>query len=207
MKKFFLTSAGILLTILFIVFVIALIISFKFVKQTTDLINADLKNQLARVIKIPKESQPTHRNFETTIYSWEMETNQNEITTVIFKHDTGFSRYQEKIVASLEMEQVGDSSLFNKVLPAIVSDKQTLTSLADIEKVNLGPNSTTGYNKVDLFRIEGSSEQVSKISWEFNKDTIGKSSLPLYSKLSKYPQRLIRALYWLQRATLILLSP
>lgn len=207
MKKFLLVSTGVILILLIVTFFAALIVSFKLVKQTTDLINADLKNQFGKIVRIPAEAQPTHRSFQTTIYSWEMETNQNEITTVIFKHDTGFWRYQNKIVASLEMDQVGDPSLFNKILPAIVADKQTLTSLADLKKANLGPNADIGYSKIDVYAIEANSQQVSKITWEFDKDTIGKNSLVSYQKLNQYPEGLISALYGLQRSVLLLLSP
>lgn len=207
MKKFLLIFAGVTLILSIAIFFIALIISFKFVKQTTDLINADLKNQLKRVVRIPDEVQPTHRSFQTTIYSWEMETNQNEITTVIFKHDTGFLRNQNKIVSSLEMDQVGDPSLFNKILPAIIADKQALISLADLKKADLGPNKDLGYNKTEIFMVNANSQQVSKITWEFDKETISVNSLENYQKLSKYPEGTIKALYWLQRSVLILLSP
>ena len=207
MKKFLLIAAGVIILIVFIVFIVALIYSFKFAKQTTDLINEDLKNKFGVVVRIPKDARPTHRNFSTTVYSWEMETNQNEVTTVIFKHDTGFANSQNKIGASLEMDQVGDSSLFNKVLPAVISDKQSLYSGQHRDSPNLEPNPDVGYKQINIYAYTGNTQHVSKIAWVFDRSYIGRDSLPLYAKLQKYPQWLVRALYRLQSFTLKVLSP
>lgn len=202
-----LISSGIIVLLIFIIFITALIISFKFVKQTTDLINANLKNKFGIVVRIPKDARPTHRDFSTTIYSWDMETNQNEVTNVIFKHDTGFLPDQNKIRASLEMNQTGDPSLFDKVLPAIISDKQSLFSTQNRNNPKLDPNPDVGYTKLDIYAYEGDSQHVSKISWEFDREFIGKDSLPLYAKLQKYPPWLIKTLYNLESYTLKVLSP
>ena len=207
MKKFLLISAGIIILLLFITFIAALIISFKLVKQTTELINGDLKNNFGVVVRIPKEARPTYKSFSTTVYSWDMETNQNEVTTVIFKHDTGFSESQNTIKASLEMTQTGDPSLFNKVLPAVISDKQSLFSAQNRDKPKLDPNPDVGYKKIDIYAYEGNTQHVSKISWEFDRDNIGKSTLPLYEKLQSHKEWQIRALYSLQSFTLKILSP
>lgn len=207
MKKFLLITAGIIFVLLIITFIIALFISFKLVKRTTDNINADLKDKLGVVVRIPKESRPTYKDFTTTIYTWEMETNQNEVTTVIFKHDTGFLRAQNKIKATLQMDQAGDPSLFNKVLPAVIADKQSLASAQNLEHPNLDANPDVGYGKLQLYAYKGNSQQVSEIDWEFNRDIIGKNSLKFYDKLNKYPEWLIEGLYWLQRTTLTLLDP
>jgi len=206
-KKFLLISAGIIILLLFITFIAALIISFKLVKQTTELINGDLKNNFGVVVRIPKEARPTYKSFSTTVYSWDMETNQNEVTTVIFKHDTGFSESQNTIKASLEMTQTGDPSLFNKVLPAVISDKQSLFSAQNRDKPKLDPNPDVGYKKIDIYAYEGNTQHVSKISWEFDRDNIGKSTLPLYEKLQSHKEWQIRALYSLQSFTLKILSP
>ena len=207
MKKFLLISTGIIVLLLFVTFFAALIISFKFVKQTTDLINGDLKNNFGVVVRIPKDARPTHRDFSTTIYSWDMETNQNEVTNVIFKHDTGFSLGQNKIRASLEMNQTGDPSLFDKVLPAVISDKQSLFSAQNRDKPKLDPNPDVGYKKIDVYAYEGNTQHVSKISWEFDRDFIGKSAMPLYDKLQSHEDWQIKALYSLQSFTLKVLSP
>lgn len=207
MKKFLLITGGIISVLLIITFIVALIISFKLVKQTTDNINVDLKDKLGVVVRMPKEARPTYRGFTTTIYTWEMETNQNEVTTIIFKHDTGFSRTQNKIKATLQMDQSGDPSLFNKVLPAVIADKQSLTSAQNIEHPNLDANPEVGYGKLQLYAYQGNSQQVSEIDWEFDKSVIGKNSLEFYNKLNEYPEWLIEWLYWLQHTTLTLLAP
>lgn len=202
-----LIASGIIVLLIFITFMTALIISFKFVKQTTDLINGDLKNNFGVVVRIPKDARPTHRDFSTTIYSWDMETNQNEVTNVIFKHNTGFSPGQNKIVASLEMNQTGDPSLFDKVLPAIISDRQSLFSAQHRDNPKLDPNPDVGYKKMDIYAYEGDSQHISKISWEFDRDLIGKSAMPLYDKLQSHKEWQIKALYSLQSFTLKVLSP
>lgn len=208
MKKFLLILAGTVFVLSVVVFFTALVISFKFVKQTTDLINEDLKNKFAQtIVRIPQEAHPTYRDFTTTIYSWEMETNQNEVTTVIFKHDTGFSPDQNIIVATLQMDQVGDPSLFNKVLPAVIADKQSLESAQNLQNPKLEANPQALYTKINLYNYEGRSEQVSKITWDYQRDTIAKDSQNLYLKLRKYPPWFIKALYTLQGTTLQLLSP
>ena len=141
------------------------------------------------------------------MYSWEMETNQNEVTTIFFRHDTGFSRFQNKIVATLEMDQVGDPSLFNKVLPAVIADKQALFSAQNLDKPKLEANKNIGYNNLELYAYSGNSQQVSKINWEFDKEDITKDSLVLYNKLYNYPEWLIKALYTFQHTILAVLSP
>lgn len=208
MKKFLLIFTAIFFVLVIIVFFAALIISFKFVKQTTDLVNEDLKSKFTQtIVRIPEEARPTHRDFTTTIYNWEMETNQNEVTTVIFKHDTGFSKEQNKIVATLQMDQVGDPSLFNKVLPAVIADKQSLVSAQNVQNAKLDANPEALYTKINLYSYEGRSEQVSKITWDFDRDAIGKDSKNLYILLQKYPPWLVKTLYALQSATLQILSP
>ncbi len=207
MKKFLLITTSAVILLVFVIFIIALIISFKFVKQTTDLINADLKNKFGVIVRIPEEAKPTYRGFSTTIYSWDMETNQNEVTTVHFSHDTGFLQGQNKIVATLEMDQVGNPSIFNKVLPAIIADKQTLFSAQNIDSPKTDANPDAGYTKINLYRYQGNSQQVSKITWEFDRSVIGKDSMSLYEKLFKYPEWLIKALYALQSFTLKAISP
>ncbi len=207
MKKFLLITGGAVILLLIITFITVLIISFKLVKQTTDNINADLKNKFGVIVRIPKDARPTYRGFTTTIYSWEMETNQNEVTTVIFKHDTGFLRAQNTIKATLQMDQAGDPSLFNKILPAIIADKQSLNSAQTQQSLNFDAKTDAGFKKLQVYAYKGNSQQISEVDWEFDRDTIGKDSMGLYNKLFKYPEWLIKALHTLQHTTLTLLAP
>ena len=188
------------------VLIIALVISFKVVKQNTDKINANLNKKFQEIVRIP-EIPPSYKGFYVTSYTWDMVTNQKEVTTVKFTHDTGFSRYQNKIIATLEMPQGADPSLFVKVMPAVVADEQALFSAQNLEDPKLGPNDTIGYSKIDLSMYNENSPQVTRISWEFDKNKLTRGNEQSYNKLNQYPEFLLRILYEIQRITLLFLKP
>lgn len=206
MKQKILVSSAILFIIFLAGFIYLFILSFKVVKQNTDNINRVLKNNFQSIVRIP-DLQPSFRSFEKTVYTWEMETREKEVTSVAFIHDTGLPFNQDKIMASLEMPQGHDPSLFVKVMPAVVSDTQALTSAQDLEHANLGPNEEIGYSRLEFFTRDEKSPQVIKISWEFDKEKITAGSEEFYQKLYKYPQGVLTILYAIQRAALIILSP
>lgn len=189
-----------------VAFIVALVISFKVVKQTTDTVNKNLNKKFQEIVRIPKPVAPSYKSFELTTYSWEMETQEKEITTVTFTHDTGFSKKQDKILATLAMQPGGDPSLFNKVLPAVVSDTQAVLSVQDLEHANLGPNDQIGYQKIELTPVEGNAGQTAKITWQFDRSSLTKDYGELYRKLDKFPQPILKFLYLLQKATIALLS-
>jgi len=191
--------------VVIVTLIIALVISFKVVKQNTDKINANLNKKFQEIVRIP-EIPPSYKGFYVTSYTWDMVTNQKEVTTVKFTHDTGFSRYQNKMIATLEMPQGADPSLFVKVMPAVVADEQALFSAQDLEHANLGPNDKIGYEKIELTRLSENSTQVIKITWQFDRSTLAKNSQDLYGKLDKFPQPILRSFYFVQKATILLLS-
>ena len=206
MKRKVLISFAIILIFLISIFIYAFIISFKVVKQNTDNINSKLKENFQNIVRIP-DIPPSLRSFTKTVYTWEMITNEKEVTTVTFIHDTAFDRNKNKILATLEMPQGQDASLFVKVMPAVVSDAQALASSQDLEHTNLGSNEKIGYSKIELFTKDENSNQVTKIVWEFDKEKIIESSEEFYENLYKYGELSLRTLYTLQRTALIILSP
>jgi len=206
MKRKVLISFAIILVFLIAIFIYAFIISFKVVKQNTDNINSKLKENFQNIVRIP-DVPPSLRSFEKTVYTWEMITNEKEVTTVTFIHDTAFDRNRNKIFATLEMPQGQDASLFVKVMPAVVSDAQALSSAQDLEHTFLGSNETIGYSKIELFTKDENSTQVTKIIWEFEKEKAVTGSEEFYKNLYKYKDFILKALYAMQRTTLIILSP
>jgi len=195
-----LIGLGVILILLIILSIYAIINSFKVVKQNTDNINSKLKENFQNIVRIP-DIPPSLRSFEKTVYTWEMITNEKEVTTVTFIHDTAFDRNKNKIL------QGQDASLFVKVMPAVVSDAQALASSQDLEHTNLGSNEKIGYSKIELFTKDENSNQVTKIVWEFDKEKIIESSEEFYENLYKYGELSLRTLYTLQRTALIILSP
>lgn len=198
MKKPFLI---ILITIILLtscLIIAAITISFKVVKQTTDKINASYKNQFQQIIRIP-DPIPPQKSFHTTSYTWDMETPSGEVVRVKFTHDTGFSKKISTIIATLEMPEGEDPSIFNKVLPAVVSDKQAYLSAADPKTANLGENKEIGYKKINLYEVENREGQVSRITWEFEKNIFVEKNKDLFEKIYEYPEGITKTLYSLQR--------
>lgn len=193
--------AAIVITLL-LVLLIAEILSFKVVKKTTDQINKGLNKQFQQLVFIPEVVPPSYRGYYQTTYRWEMETPQKEVIKVVFTHDTGISKSQNKIVATLSMEPGADASLFNKVLPAVIADKQALGSAQDQEHANLQANDQIGYDKITLEPVANDKTKVSKITWEFQKDKLTKSEEALYRKLNNFPEPLLKILYSLQAFTI-----
>lgn len=166
-----------------------------------------MKKNFQKIVRIPEPVPPSLRAFYKTNYMWEMETREKEFVTVTFSHNPGFSRHEDKIYASVEMSQGGDPSLFMKVLPALISDQQALTSAQDLEHANLGSNETIGYNQLELTTSEKNPSQVIKILWEFDKRKISEGTQDLYEKIYKYNESILKPLFNIQRSTLILLAP
>lgn len=186
-------------------FLFAVIISFKVVKQTTDKINLALKDNFQTIVRIPAPIPPETKGFYQTIYIWEMETNALEVVKVRFTHDTAFSKATGQITATLEMEQGGDPSVFDKVLPAIIADRQTIISITDPNKINLNANREQGYDKIEF--TKSNTDKVIKIVWQYNKDVFVSKNQNLYKKIYSYPQKIFEGLYILQRGILQIFSP
>ncbi len=206
MKKKVLISLGTIFLIFLIIFIYTVVISFKVVKQSTDKINFSLKDQLQKIIRIPGPIPPDSKSFDTTAYTWEMETNEGEITKVKFVHDTAFNKNSQNFIATLEIGEGQDPSLFNKVLPAVIADKQAVISITDSKRINLDKNEQIGYEKIELYQIEGRPGQISKIIWHLDKDKIIAANQQYYTNIYKYPSSLLKTLYSLQKFIITLFS-
>lgn len=204
MKKNLLITLAIALIVLLAVFILAIIFSFKVVKQTTDKINFALKDNFKTIVTIPKEIPPENKSFTETTYIWDMETPAGEVTGVKFTHDTAFAKGTNQVTASLEMAGT-DPGLFAKVLPAIIVDKQSQDAALDPQRRNLNANTQAGYQKIEVF-TPPNTDHVTKITWYFDKNYFVNKNEGLYQKLYKYPTTILSSLYKLQRSILTIFS-
>ncbi len=185
--------------------ILAVVIAFIVIRPTTEAINEKLARKFAAIVFIPEGIPPPSRSFGETVYFWEMETVQNEITGVRLRYTTSFNRESQTIEVTLEMPEEGDPSIFNKVLPAVIADRQSLEATKDIEKANLSANEQAGFNKLKL-AVRPETKQTVKISWNFEKANLGDDLKNLYSKLDKYPEPILRVLYAFPNLVIGLLS-
>ena len=204
MKKVLIVTATVFLALGIITFIVAVVISFKVVKQTTDKINFAVKDQIQPLVRIPSVIPPETKSFDKTIYIWEMETKEGEIIKVKLTHDTAFSQKVDKVNMVLEMDG-GDPSVFNKVLPAVIADKQTIISIVDPKRMNTESNPDAHYNKID-FTTKPETGQVTKVIWEFNKEFLTSRNEDLYNKIYSHPEPILKGLYKLQRIILEVFS-
>lgn len=198
MKKRLLIALGIVFFLAFVIIIISLVLAFSVVKPTTDTINKKLAQKLTNVIKIPEIVPPQTKNFEETVYFWEMETTEHEVVGVRFIHDTGLVKDKDTIEATLEIPPNGDPSIFNKVLPAIISDNQSLTSAEDPKKANLAANSEVGYSEIKLY-VKPQTSQTNRIVWTFDKKSLTADFDKDYQKLTGLPYFVLKNLYLLQK--------
>ena len=172
----------------------AVVISFAVVKPTTEAINQKLAQHFAKIVRIPKGILPPNQDFNQTSYFWEMETIEKEVTGVKFTYTPAFLKDQNVIVATLEMPEGGDASIFGKVLPAVVADKQTVDSALDIKKANLSANQEAGYSKITL-SVKEDTKQTVKITWQYEKVNLTGDLTLEYAKLAVYPPFILKILY------------
>lgn len=193
MKKIIWFSFTIFFLLLISLSIILTVVSFKTIRPTTALINQNLADSLNRIVRIPKNIALPFQTFEDSTYFWEMETLDKEVIGVMFKYTTGFSKKQKEIEVELAMADMGDPSIFVKVLPAIISDEQSRVSAQDPTHANLGANSQSGYKSISL-TVLPTSNQTIKISWRFDKTHFDKNQ-DLYQKLNSFPESLLKFLY------------
>src|SRR3989344_4709692 len=156
-KKIVLILIGIILVLLAI-FVYAVIIGFTKINPTTKKINHLLAQKLLSVVRIPQGIPPPFQGFDETLYFWEMETIEKEVTGVRFKYTPVFSNKLQTLEVVLEKPENDDSSIFEKVLPAVVLDKKTLDAVGNSKNPDLSANEEVGYNSIQLFVDEKTSK-------------------------------------------------
>lgn len=205
MSKKIIISVSLVFTALVLLAVTAVIYSFTVVKPTTEAINKNLARFMARIIYIPEGIPAPIFGFNSTNYFWEMETPAGEVTGIRFSYTPAFTNGENKITATLEMPEQGDASIFTKVLPAVISDNQSLTSAQDPQKANLAASSQIGYSDIKL-TLKPETSQTIKVVWEFDKNNLDRETLGYYTKLKRIPQSLLPVLHELPRIIIGLLG-
>lgn len=205
MKKILIIGFLAIFLVVIIAVILAVIIAFIVIRPTTEAINEKLAGKFAAIVFIPEGIPPPNRTFSETVYFWEMETVQNEVTGVRFRYTTSFNRESQTIEVTLEMPEEGDPSIFNKVLPAVIADRQSLEATKDIEKANLSANEQAGFSNLKL-AVRPETKQTVKISWSFEKANLEDDLKNLYSKLDKYPEPILKVLYEFPSLVMGLLS-
>lgn len=203
MSKKIVISVSLLFLVLILFPIVAVIYSFAVVKPTTDAINKNLAKYFGKIVYIPEGIPPPIQGFDEIIYFWEMETPAREVTPVRFKYNTGFPKNQHTIQAILELPEGNDPSIFNKVMPAVIADRESLESARDPQKANLGANQQAGYSALNL-ALTPTTNQTVKIIWNFEKRAFDEETQKLYRKLEKLPEFLTRILFTLPSFTISL---
>jgi hypothetical protein len=204
-KKKLLIAAVVAILILIFLLVATIISSFTVVKPTTQSIDQKLAQKMASIVRIPQGIPLPSHDFEETVYFWEMETLEKEVIGVRFKYQTGFSKNEDKIEAVLEMPEKGDPSIFNKVLSAVIADRQSLEAAQDPQKANLSVNQSVGYQQIRL-AVKPETKQTIKIIWDFDKTSLGEDLHRDYLKLERFPTFLLKILYGLPNLIIGLFS-
>lgn len=192
------------LTLLFALLLATIIFSFTFLKKNTDELIKTQRDKLITLINVPNAVPPSNPTYNSVTYSWEMETPQKEVATASVVQTTGLIKADRSVLVILEKTPGGDASVFEKVLPAVIADKEVLKAAFSDEKVSNLENGQTGFKKASIER-DLSSGKVVKVVWEFDKNSFGEKSTELYGKLNK-PELLIKILYAVQNIIIIAFS-
>lgn len=173
----------------------AIYASFSTVKPATEKINKGLETAFSKVVRIPVESIPRPSlDFEEITYLWEMETLEKEVIEVRFRYTPSYPSEDKEVIATLEMTEKGDPSIFDKVMPALVADEQSLNSARDPQKANFGPNEKAGYSKLEIAK-DSRGDKTVKIKWTYDKNLINNNLKEDYQKIAKYPNSILETLY------------
>lgn len=195
MKKKILTAFGVLLVIFIAAIAWAISTAFTTVKPATEKINNGLETAFTKVVRVPKENIPRPSiDFSQITYLWEMETLEKEVIEVRFSYTPAYTAEEKEVTAYLEMTEKGDPSIFDKVLPALIADEQSLNTARDPQKANFGPNEKALYSKLDIVK-NARGDKTIKIIWIYNKDQISENFKQDYQKLENYPQPVLETLY------------
>lgn len=195
-------ATGIAFGLFIFLFVIIVVFSFTYVKKNTDAVIRYERDVLVNLVRIPNAIPPSNPSFESISYVWEMETLQKEVVSVRLIHQTGFSKDKDKILAILEKPENADSSVFDKVLPAVVADKSTLdTAFSSDQKTSIWGNGTI-YNFAKIER--DNNQKVVRIIWEIDKNKVSSESETNFKKLNSLPAGFLKTLYNIQKIALLL---
>lgn len=193
MKKIILVLGPIILIIILVI-AWGIYVSFTSIKPTTEEIDKDLEAYFSKTFQIPSSIPRPSRDLESVKYQWEMETLSKEISAVELTYTPSFFKDEETITANLKMTQNGDPSLFIKVLPAIITDPQSIKTAQDPQKGDYNPNPQAGYHKLEV-ALDPKNNQTIEIKWDYEKDKLPSEIKSKYQKLEKYPKPLLKIFY------------
>lgn len=193
MKKEILITSVTLLVLLIAVFAWAIYTSFSTVKPTTESISKNLLITFGKIVRIP-DAIPPSLDYSQVTYLWEMETLDKEVIEVRFTYTPSYLSSDREIVAFLEMTEKGDPSIFDKVLPALVADDQSLNTARDPQKANFGANEKAGYSKLEIAK-DSRGDKTIKLSWIYQKEKLDENLKKDYRKIEQLPEPLLRILY------------
>lgn len=202
-KAIYLTLLTLALALL-IILSLTIYISFKIVRPTTKAINAKIEEKLAKLVYIPKGIMKPGLAFNLVSYAWEMETPQKEVAGISLTYTPSYLKNENNIQVLLEMNPPTDPSVFKKVLPAVISDQQSLNSAQEKEKEDLKPNLQIGYSEISIERNQ--QDQPIKIYWNFKKDDLGEELKSKYKELKQYPNQLLIIFYEIPNTLIGLVS-
>lgn len=195
MKKKIIIFLSIAFLIVIIVTAYAIYVSFSTVKPATEKINQGLETAFSKIVRIPTESIPRPSlDFRQVTYLWEMETLDKEVIEVRFTYTPSYASQDQEITAVLEMTEKGDPSIFDKVLPALVADDQSLNSARDPQKANFDANEKAGYSKLEIAE-DSRGDKTIKLSWIYQKEKLNENLKNDYRKIDQLPVSLLRILY------------
>jgi len=129
-----------------------------------------------------------------------METPQKEVTQVRVISQTAYPKSQNKILVVLEKPENADSSVFDKVLPAVIADASTLDVAFSQNQQTYAAGKQDLYNFVKIERDQNL--KVVKVVWEIDKDKLATNNQH-FEKLNKLPENLLKTLYSIQKTLLL----
>ncbi len=182
-----------------------LLFSFLKIKPITKSINSKIETKLQDLVFIPKGVTKTAYTFESTSLVWEMETLQKEFVGVELFFTPGYTKEDRKIIAQLKMVEIGDPSIFEKTLPALIRDQESLQAAYNVKEPNPTASQGAMFSKLSL-EINKQKEKATTIEWEFNKSDMDNGLNEEYKKLEKYPKPLLKLLITLPKLIIGLLS-
>lgn len=179
--------------IIIIVTAWAIYISFSTVKPTTESINKNLLITFGKIVRIPDVIPPS-LDFSQVAYLWEMETLDKEVIEVRFTYTPSYASQDQEITAVLEMTEKGDPSIFDKVLPALIADDQSLNTARDPQRANFGPSERAGYSKLEITK-DSRGDKTIKLSWIYQKENLDENLKNDYQKIGTLPDSALKILY------------
>lgn len=193
MKKKIIISLSTAFLIVILVIAWAIYTSFSTIKPATESINKNLLSVFGKIVRIP-EVIPPSLDFSKVSYLWEMETLDKEVIEVRFSYTPSYTSQDQEITAVLEMTEKGDPSIFDKVLPALVADDQSLITARDPQRANFGPNEKAGYSKLEIAK-DSRGDKTIKLSWIYQKEKLDENLKNDYRKINQLPVSLLGILY------------